>query len=108
MHLHTFKARSLAEALRLVRENLGPDASVLQTREVGGMFTRWLGQSEIEVTASTRIHAPSRMPPAAGCLHVDAGECNVPPADLHDFRRKFRENLKHAESSASIIEGLCR
>ena len=35
MQLHTFRARSLAEALRLVREELGPDASVLHTREVG-------------------------------------------------------------------------
>ena len=35
MQLHTYPARSLPEALRLVREELGPDASVLHTREVG-------------------------------------------------------------------------
>ena len=53
----------MQEALRLIREDLGPDAAVLHTREVnagvlGGMF----GGRQIEVTASTEVNVPSRLP----------------------------------------------
>ena len=101
MHLHTYRARSLAEALRLIRQELGPDASVLHTREVGSRFSRWLGGREIEVTASAVHTAPSRLPEPA------EEDCAVPPADLQDFRRKFREDLlAHSEAAPSLVEQL--
>ena len=48
----------------MVKRDLGLQASVLQTREVrGGGLLRWFGgQRMIEVTASTGIAVPSRMP----------------------------------------------
>ncbi|MHC4176688.1 MAG: hypothetical protein ACYSWU_04230, partial [Planctomycetota bacterium] len=52
------------EALGLVRHELGPDAAVLHTREVrSGLLFGWLaGRRQIEVTASTEVNVPSRLP----------------------------------------------
>jgi flagellar biosynthesis protein FlhF len=102
MQLHTFKARSLAEALRLVRDELGPDASVLHTREVASPLLRLLGGHLIEVTASAELAAPSRLPqsepPQSG---------HIPPAELQDYRCKIRQDLLMADKSeASLVEQL--
>jgi flagellar biosynthesis protein FlhF len=104
MHLYTFHARSLHEALRLVREQLGPDASVLHTREVGSSLGRWFGLRRIEVTASDVIAAPSRL--ARPATDDDAG---VPAADLENHRDHIRAGLEaHARHEPSLIEQLAR
>jgi flagellar biosynthesis protein FlhF len=63
MKIRTFKAATMHEALLMVREELGPDASLLDTRQVR---RRWLGlfpgRPQIEVTASREISVPSRLP----------------------------------------------
>ena len=48
----------------MVRSALGPQAAVLQTREVPqtGLLKRWSGSRQIEVTASADVHVPSRFP----------------------------------------------
>jgi flagellar biosynthesis protein FlhF len=61
MDVKTYRARSLQEALQLVRNDLGSHAAVLHTREVpGGLWQRLRGVREIEVTASLDVHVPSR------------------------------------------------
>jgi len=62
MDVRTFRAKSMQDALRRVRDELGPDAAVLHTREVrGGNLWRWLvGLKQIEVTASSNVNVPSR------------------------------------------------
>src|SRR5262245_11097728 len=101
MHVLTFKARSLQEALRHVREQLGPNASVLRTREVGSAWSRWLVGSQIEVTASAEAYVPSQLP--AGSVTAPS----VLPADLLDFRQKFREDLRLlADDESSLVEQL--
>jgi flagellar biosynthesis protein FlhF len=53
----------MQEALALVRRELGPDASVLHTRDVGrGIWGLLLGGRRVEVTASNEVHVPSRLP----------------------------------------------
>jgi flagellar biosynthesis protein FlhF len=99
MQLHTYKARSIAEALRLIRQELGPDASVLHTREVGSGLSRWFGGRMIEVTASAEPAAPSRLPALEGGA--------IPRAELQDFRRKMREDLLgRADAEPSLVEQL--
>ncbi len=64
MNLKTFRARTMQEALALVRSELGTKASVLHTRQVraGGLLS-WLGGSRmVEVVATTGISVPSRLP----------------------------------------------
>ena len=64
MQIHTYRVRSLAEALQIVRDQLGPDASLLHTRYIGSPLWRWLGGRTIEVTASPDADIPSRLPPS--------------------------------------------
>jgi flagellar biosynthesis protein FlhF len=102
MQLYTFKARSIAEALHVVREELGPDASVLHTRDMGSPLLRLLGGRLIEVTASAELSAPSRLPE----LPVVAGR-RVPAAELEDFRWKIRQDvLVTAKTESSLVERL--
>jgi flagellar biosynthesis protein FlhF len=99
MDLHTYRAKSLAEALRQVREDLGPDASLLETRHVGGGPWRWLiGEGDVEVTASNQVHLPA-------ILGGDDGR--LPRADLLDFRSQFREHVRFKRGDrSSALEDL--
>lgn len=58
MQIKTFRAKSIQEALQLVREKLGPDACVLDTREVRAGLTR---RPMIEVDASSHREPKNRM-----------------------------------------------
>jgi flagellar biosynthesis protein FlhF len=63
MDVKTYRAKSMQEALALVRRDLGADAAVLQTREVGGgLLGLLLGRRRVEVTASNDVAVPSRLP----------------------------------------------
>ena len=63
MHIHTYRAATIREALDLVRRELGPDAALLQTRTVRNRWLGlWPGPQEIEVTASRAVNVPSRLP----------------------------------------------
>jgi len=123
--LHTYRARSLQAALRLVREELGPDASVLHTREVSAGWRGWIGAAkEIEVTASADVQVASRFGPAEplqtydepfqnACTSFQATEfvhstTGLPPADLQDFRSQFRADLRYSQPAVlSPLEELC-
>lgn len=54
MHIKTYRAESVHEALQLVREELGPDAIVLNTRQVraGSLFGLFSGRRCWELRAS--------------------------------------------------------
>jgi flagellar biosynthesis protein FlhF len=108
MDVRTYRARSMQEALRLIRQDLGPDAAVLHTREVnagvlGGIF----GGRQIEVTASTEINVPSRLPEAMfSNVAVEASVTDAPdsPLEKNEFRSRLRENLD--EEGPSLIDQL--
>jgi flagellar biosynthesis protein FlhF len=63
MEVKTYQAKTMREALALVRREMGPDASVLGTREVraGGLVGLLLGIKRVEVTASNQVTGPSRL-----------------------------------------------
>lgn len=70
MDVRTFRAGSLHEALLRVRDELGPDAAVLQTREVRAGW--WgLGRREVEVVASDRPAVVETAPPLLPDYRVD-------------------------------------
>src|SRR3954462_10824032 len=63
MEIKTFKAKTMRDALELVRRELGPAAAVLHTREVhGGPIGRLVFGRRYEVAASTAVNVPSRLP----------------------------------------------
>ena len=59
MQIRTFRAASLHDALEEIRQQMGPDASVLHTRHVRDGLMGWLGQSYVEVTAGVGVDHPS-------------------------------------------------
>ncbi|GAB5404158.1 MAG: flagellar biosynthesis protein FlhF [Aureliella sp.] len=70
MDIKTFRAESLQEALQLVRDQLGPDASVVQTREVKQSRFGVFRKSIVEVQAScdmnvARVLSPRDQPDAS-------------------------------------------
>ncbi|MFG0262730.1 MAG: AAA family ATPase [Novipirellula sp. JB048] len=54
MHIRTFRAASLQDALEEIRQQMGTDASVLHTRQVRDGWMGWLGRTYVEVTAGLR------------------------------------------------------
>src|SRR3954447_16323967 len=65
MDIKTFRAKTMRDALELVRRELGPSAAVLHTREVnGGPIGRLVFGRRYEVAASLNANVPSRLPAA--------------------------------------------
>ena len=62
MQIKTFRAKTMQQALNLVRHELGPDASVLHTRELNGGLVRRMVFGRQYVAASTAVNVPSRLP----------------------------------------------
>ena len=54
MHIRTFRAASLQEALAEIRQEMGPEAAVLYTRQVSHGLRRFIQKSQVEVTAGLR------------------------------------------------------
>jgi flagellar biosynthesis protein FlhF len=110
MEVQTFRAHSMQEALQLVRRTLGPDAAVLQAKEVGRGAMSWLtGAREIEVLALSGVHLPSRFaaseaaepdawadPAAEEEPSIDSTEdpSFADSAERWDYRSKFRADLR--------------
>jgi flagellar biosynthesis protein FlhF len=121
MDVRTYRAKSMPEALAMVRRDLGPDAAVLHTSQSGRGMLGWLrGGPRIEVTASASVNVPSRLPeklrcpapPARGIsptpefpspseiptppetLLSQEAPPRLPPADGQDFRSTFRNSLE--------------
>ncbi|MEX2187811.1 MAG: flagellar biosynthesis protein FlhF [Pirellulales bacterium] len=119
MDVKTFRAKTMPEALALVRRELGPDAAVLHTREVRGL-RRWLSGGRIEVMASVGVNVPSRFaanraqPPAAANIAQQASVAAIAPppssSPLPDYRAKYREDAVSTklDDLCSLVEQLCR
>jgi flagellar biosynthesis protein FlhF len=109
MDVKTYRAGSLQEALRFVRQDLGPDAAVLHTREVPQGVMSWLKGRVVEVTASASVRVPSRFAAAPTAPAATSAANAVRPAHHDDFRARFREAvLDDASQSTSLVEDLCR
>lgn len=62
MDARTYRVKNLAEALELIRRELGPNAALLHTRRVRrNSLGGWLGATELEVTAAADHELPSRL-----------------------------------------------
>jgi flagellar biosynthesis protein FlhF len=106
MEVRTFRAKTMQEALRLVRRELGPSAAVLHTREVGGGLLGWMpGRRRIEVTASTGVCVPSRLPAAKPQaepeLQSAPATSHHPPLTTHHLHGQLSQ-------LQSMVEELCR
>jgi flagellar biosynthesis protein FlhF len=87
MNIQTFRAKTMQQALDMVRRELGPEASVLHTRELNsGLLGRLFRGKEYEIAAACDADIPLRFAPAEGIqetLQLDI-----------DYRQKYREDFR--------------
>jgi len=107
MELRTYRANTMQEALRMVRNDLGPTASVLHAREAPlSRLLGWVpGLRRIEVTASTDVVVPSHFP------HLGEGAATQTAAPLTaSAARGFVDNEVASQLAElqSMVEDLCR
>ncbi|MEM6687929.1 MAG: flagellar biosynthesis protein FlhF [Planctomycetota bacterium] len=110
MHIRTFRAPTLQDALANIRHEMGPTASVLHTRRIPAGLWGILGRTQIEVTAGVRdykIHA-NESPHGAitsdqFCLPGEDSSPRMQAVNVRDL-----ENVAHASNrlgSASASQG---
>ena len=104
MEVRSYRARTLGEALQLVREELGPDAAVIETKEVRSRCWRGIfGRRQVVVTASTDVEVASHFSnggsESLSTLDMQPPDAmpqllnSVPRIDLVSFRDRFRRDL---------------
>src|SRR5690349_21657490 len=99
MEIKTFKAKTMRDALELVRRELGPEASVLHTREVhGGPIGRLVFGRRYEVAASATVQVPSRLPAMA----ASAGGVSLELGGMGSNERTLPRPLPIREGSAAV------
>ena len=124
MDVRTYRtSKTMQEALDKVRRELGPQAAVLQTRDVrtGGLFRLMPGMRRVEITASASVNVPSRIPRRSRTgldLSQAAGlDLSTPPPlspttaapEDQESRHAFRDELKgRLTDLQSMVEDLCR
>jgi flagellar biosynthesis protein FlhF len=89
MHIRTFRAASLQDALEEIRRQMGNDAAVLHTRQVREGWLGWLGRTSVEVMAGLRD--PNELPPLQ--ISEDSHDA-IPsaaryPMELQDLRTRL-------------------
>lgn len=132
MNIKTYRARSMRDALELVRRELGPAAAVLHTRELNsGLLKRMLFGRQYEVAASASVNVPSRLPEEArskerGTWSEEGfsafptshsplpASSAVPQAHLElDYRSQYRDDFRHQVAGQldelhAMVEKLCQ
>jgi flagellar biosynthesis protein FlhF len=98
MEVKTYRAATMQEALAMVRNDLGPTAAVLHTREIGnGGLLRWIpGMRRIEVTAALDVNVPSRFE-----NRKDAASAAVPKPQ---FAPSARARSEHENRIDSVVD----
>lgn len=115
LHVKTYRARSLSAALRLIQQELGPEATVLSTRRrPDGLLGRLVGSQMVEVTASVNsqaahgCHAASQNESLAVVGQEDGTRVPhvavAPPPEV-DYRAQYKR-FATDEQSGSILESM--
>jgi flagellar biosynthesis protein FlhF len=119
MEVKTYRAKTMREALAMVRRDMGPDASVLITREVraGGLVGLLLGVKRVEVIASSQVTAPNRLGAHSQGIDLSrpeeiarlrAGQAGG-GCDRSSFDRAGEDaSSDPADCLESLVEDLCR
>jgi flagellar biosynthesis protein FlhF len=116
MDIQTFRAKTMQQALELVRRELGPSAAVLHTRELNsGLLRRLVWGRKYEVAASRAVNVPSRLPQEYQLLGSENHNTGaLPPAHLDaDYRTQYRDDFRHQVAGQldelhAMVEKLCQ
>jgi flagellar biosynthesis protein FlhF len=98
MHIRTFRAPSMQQALAQIRREMGPDASVLHTRAVKSGWW-WAGRSQVEVTAGLRAGLPKHSsasddPSSQPVVHEPV---RVPSENERQWQEQFERLARQVE-----------
>jgi flagellar biosynthesis protein FlhF len=96
MKIHTYRAKTMQQALDLVRHELGPEAAVLHTRELhASLLGRLLFGKSYEIAASAEADVPSRLPAAVSYEPAQPQFAGSPiEANYRDrYRNDFRTQV---------------
>lgn len=115
MKVRTFRARSLPDALHLVRDELGPAAQVLSTEsKPSSLWARLTGRRFVEVTAladepASQVAAPEASAPLpAPAVPVPAVSLSSADGSIsEDYRSRFKQYASE-QTSESLLESLVR
>jgi len=107
MHVKRFEAADMAEALRLVKHELGPNAIILSTRQIkkgGGTFGIF-GRSFVEVTAAVDREAvdPARSVPQRSLATAPA---YATTPDVADMTRVLDPLQRDVEAMKDLLQQL--
>jgi flagellar biosynthesis protein FlhF len=132
MDIKTYRAKSMRDALELVRRELGPSAAVLHTRELNsGLVRRMIFGRKYEVAASVGVNVPSRLPDEVSGVRFQVSEnghagsytrhptpdtrhLSVPQAHLEvDYRSQYRDDFRQQVAGQldelhAMVEKLCQ
>jgi flagellar biosynthesis protein FlhF len=103
MHLKRYRRPTVKEALRAVREDLGPNALVLSTAMVPALGMRgWLGAREVEVTA-----AAERLPVSEN-RHLDPPQpkAKVDTPQIDEVTARLQATGIDAELARNVAEAM--
>jgi len=114
MEVRSYRAGTLGEALQLIRQELGPDAAVIETKEVRSKCWRgFFGRRQVVVTASADVDVASHFADrtdagyaafgTGGQQPTSLGPGSVPPIDEINFRDRFRRDLAVGASSQDDV-----
>lgn len=109
MKVRTFHVASMHEAIRSIKETLGPDAVILSTKRVRSWDNGFglLGRSVLEVMAA--IEDDAAVPEAAPILdepdHDGPGTMSAPavPAEESRFQKALQGAMEHKPDKAKFI-----
>ena len=108
MHIRTFRAANLQAALAEIRQQMGPDASVLHTRQVRDGVLGWLGRTHVEVTAGLRESGEPPRRTAAAAVPPPAARPQGPPAvvsaDADDATQQLRRQVEQLTATVQRID----
>ncbi len=108
--IRTYRAKSMQDALQMIREDLGPEATVLQSRELPTGWWERLSRGRHYEIRARRPSIPDWRDEASAPQGnaIATGKKNspqaIPRADGQDHRRRLVGSLRAAGSSPSIFD----
>src|SRR5215510_4031631 len=108
MHVKRFEAADMAEALRMVKLELGPNAIILSTRQIkkgGGTFGIF-GRSFVEVTAAVDREAVDAPRPAPQLHALAATPARATTPDVTDMTRVLDPLQRDVEAMKDLLQQL--
>ncbi len=107
MKIKTFRAKTMQQALNLVRHEMGAEATVLHTRELNtGLLGRFLRGREFEIAASVEMEVPARLATIEGIPTLPEWNSAFSDAQLDDVGRDYHSPILQQQSDRFELQTL--